>query len=286
MSLTAWQAGVLREMGLAPLWRLRSEDVTEAETAPPPVAAPPATADAVAAAAPAALPRTVAAYLPPLQPAADLAADAPPPVVAPRPEDDSARAAQIASLDWAALAEQMPVCQACGLCDTRRQVVPGAGVREAQWMVVGEGPGQQEDEQGLPFVGNSGRLLDKMLAQIGLSRTENLYITNAVKCRPPHNRAPAAEELQACRPWLMRQIALQRPRLILALGRTAVQALLDEPLPINANRLRLFALGDEAGSETSVVLSYHPSYLLRNPADKARAWEDLCFFREQMDRLA
>jgi DNA polymerase len=154
------------------------------------------------------------------------------------------------------------------------------GDREADWLFVGEGPGAEEEERGEPFVGQAGRLLDAMLATIGLQRGHDVYIANAVKCRPPNNRTPEADELAACFPYLRRQIELIKPRLIVALGRPAAQALLNQEVKISAARGRTFRYGD-----IPVVVTYHPAYLLRNQPDKAKAWEDLCFARKTMRAL-
>src|SRR5690606_22923966 len=149
--------------------------------------------------------------------------------------------------------------------------------REARWMLVGEGPGKEEDRKGEPFVGQAGRLLDNMLGSIGLRRGEDVYIANTVKCRPPHNRTPEAAEIGACLPYLERQIELVRPQILIALGRPAAQALLGREIRIAAARGQRFAYRG-----ISLVVTYHPAYLLRNPQDKARAWEDLCFARRLM----
>lgn len=141
-------------------------------------------------------------------------------------------------------------------------------------MLVGEGPGAEEDQRGEPFVGQAGRLLDNMLAAVGLTREEGVYIANAVKCRPPHNRTPEAGEIAACLPFLERQIALVQPRLLIALGRPAALALLNTEVSIGAARGKRF---DRKG--IPVVVTYHPAYLLRNPQDKGKAWEDLCLAR-------
>jgi DNA polymerase len=141
-------------------------------------------------------------------------------------------------------------------------------------MLVGEGPGAEEDQRGEPFVGAAGKLLDAMLGAIGLKRGEGVYIANAVKCRPPHNRIPQADEIATCFPYLERQIALVRPRILIALGRPAAQALLATEVSIGASRGRIFHY-----RATPLVVTYHPAYLLRNQADKAKAWEDLCFAR-------
>jgi DNA polymerase len=155
--------------------------------------------------------------------------------------------------------------------------VPGVGDTSADWLFVGEGPGAEEDERGEPFVGQAGKLLDAMLAAIDLRRGDNVYIANAVKCRPPNNRTPEANETAACWPFLQRQIELIQPKVIVALGRPAAQTLLQAEVRISAARGRLF---DYQG--TPVVVTYHPAYLLRNLAEKAKAWEDLCFMRRAM----
>ncbi len=156
----------------------------------------------------------------------------------------------------------------------------GVGDRQADWLFVGEGPGAEEDEKGEPFVGQAGKLLDNMLAAIGLRRGENVYIANAVKCRPPQNRTPEAEEIAACRPYLARQIELIQPRLIVALGRPAAQSLLQVEVKIAAARGRLHQY-----QSIPLIVTYHPAYLLRNLADKAKAWEDLCFMTQTMKNL-
>jgi DNA polymerase len=141
-------------------------------------------------------------------------------------------------------------------------------------MFVGEGPGAEEDRRGEPFVGQAGHLLDNMLAAIGLKRGENVYIANAVKCRPPHNRTPEEAEIAACHPFLDRQIALVQPRLLIALGRPAARALMGREINISAARGKRF---ERQG--TALIVTYHPAYLLRNPLDKNKAWEDLCLAR-------
>ena len=187
------------------------------------------------------------------------------------------RADQIATLDWPALREAVAGCRACGLCEGRTQTVFGVGHPQAHWMVVGEAPGEQEDRQGEPLVGPAGQLLDNMLRALQLSRAdegpaaERVYIANTLKCRPPRNRNPAPEEMAACEPFLLRQLALVRPRIILAMGRFAVQALLQSSEPIGKLRGRVHAY-----QGVPLVVTYHPAYLLRNLPDKARAWEDLC----------
>jgi len=183
---------------------------------------------------------------------------------------------EIASLDWPSLRAAVAACQACALGQSREQTVFGVGHPRAHWMIVGEAPGEQEDRQGEPFVGPAGQLLDNMLRALGLTRDEapperQVFITNTLKCRPPRNRNPDPAETAQCAPFLERQIALVQPRLILAMGRFAAQALLasDEPLGRLRGRVHRYR-------GVPVVVTYHPAYLLRTLADKARAWEDLC----------
>jgi len=213
-------------------------------------------------------------------PAPSLPAPAAAETVPPPPAPIPAAAAAGEELDWEALIARIHACRACRLCEQRKQAVPGVGDRNAGWLFVGEGPGAEEDIQGEPFVGQAGRLLDNMLASIGLRRGEGVYIANAVKCRPPHNRTPEPDEIAACHPFLARQIRLIAPRLIVALGRPAAQALLNTEVKIASARGRTFRYGD-----IPVIVTYHPAYLLRNPLDKAKAWEDLCFARHTMAGL-
>ena len=188
----------------------------------------------------------------------------------------SASRPEIALLDWPALRAAVADCRACSLCEARRQTVFGTGHLRAHWMIVGEAPGEHEDEQGEPFVGASGQLLDNMLSALSLTRAEGpperqVYIANTLKCRPPKNRNPVPAETAQCAPFLERQIALVQPRIILAMGRFAAQALLasDEPLGKLRGRVHRYR-------GVPVVVTYHPAYLLRTLTDKARAWEDLC----------
>lgn len=174
--------------------------------------------------------------------------------------------------DWDGLREQVLACRRCRLCETRTQAVFGVGARDADLMVIGEGPGADEDRTGEPFVGRAGRLLDEMLAAIGRSRKQNVYIANVVKCRPPGNRDPAPEESAACRPYLERQIDLLGPKLILAVGRIAAQQLLRSSEPLARLRGRVHEM---PGSGIPVLVTYHPAYLLRSPREKAKAWTDL-----------
>jgi len=211
----------------------------------------------------------------------EVAATAPPPAVAAVPPDD--RAAAIATLPWPALREAVAACTACGLCQSRRQTVFGVGNPSAHWMIVGEAPGEQEDLKGEPFVGAAGHLLDNMLRALNLTREEasperQVYIANTLKCRPPRNRNPEPEEMAACEPFLMRQIELIRPRLILAMGRFAVHSLLRSSEPIGKLRGRVHRY-----QGVPLVVTYHPAYLLRNLAEKSRAWEDLCLAAQIAD---
>lgn len=193
---------------------------------------------------------------------------------APRPPQAQGQAhhpAGVEAMGWDELAEAVAGCQACGLCQGRRNTVFGVGDRQADWMIVGEAPGENEDLRGEPFVGNAGQLLDNMLRAVGLDRSHRVYITNVIKCRPPGNRNPEPAEIAQCEPFLRRQIALVKPRLILAMGRFAVQSLLATQEPIGKLRGRVHRYQD-----LPVVVTYHPAYLLRNMPDKAKAWADLC----------
>jgi uracil-DNA glycosylase family 4 len=185
-----------------------------------------------------------------------------------------AAAAAGGDLDWIALKQEVPACTACGLHKGRAQTVLGVGDEHAEWMLVGEAPGAEEDRVGEPFVGQAGKLLDNMLAAIGLARGENVYIANVLKCRPPGNRNPEPEEVAKCSPFLQRQIALVRPKLIVAMGRFAAQALLGTDATIASLRGRVHQY-----QGVPLVVTYHPAYLLRNLPDKAKAWEDLLFAR-------
>jgi uracil-DNA glycosylase len=197
-------------------------------------------------------------------------------------QDTQARRARIASLDGDRLPADIAACTACGLCKSRRRTVPGVGDLDAQWMFIGEAPGADEDAQGEPFVGAAGQLLDNMLAALGLDRTRNVYIANVLKCRPPNNRTPAPGEAEACAPYLDRQIELIAPRMIIALGKSAACRLLGVDAPVASLRNRVHRYRD-----TSLVVTYHPAYLLRTPVDKAKAWEDLLLARRALrDRLA
>jgi DNA polymerase len=244
--VTARRDRILEEMGLGPRWRLRARE---------------------------ALPEPATEEVPGL-PRAEASTGEPGALAL----DD--RAARIASLDGVELKSAVAGCTACGLCKARRNTVFGVGDERAEWMIVGEAPGAEEDARGEPFVGQAGRLLDSMLAALGLARDANVYIANVLKCRPPGNRNPEAFEVDQCSPHLVRQIALIRPKLILAMGRFAAQTLLGTDASIASLRGRLFRY-----QGVPLVVSYHPAYLLRNLPDKAKAWEDLCFARATMQAL-
>ena len=188
-----------------------------------------------------------------------------------------AAVAPVSTLPWPALEAAVAGCVACPLHRSRRRTVFGAGARDAGWMVIGEGPGANEDRQGEPFVGRAGRLLGAMLFAVGLSR-EEVFITNTVKCRPPGNRDPEPAETERCGPFLDRQIELVEPRVILAVGRVAAQAILDTGAPLGRLRGREHPY-PRGGRRIPVVATYHPAYLLRTPTAKRSAWEDLCLAR-------
>lgn len=176
--------------------------------------------------------------------------------------------------DWTDLEARIRSCRACDLCQKRKQAVPGMGDHQATWMLVGEAPGADEDMAGLPFVGKAGKLLDAMIAALGLNRTQGVYIANAVKCRPPENRTPETAEMDACNAFLNQQIALIQPRVILALGRPAAYAVLGEEASIQGMRGSVHYRAQD-GRKIPVIVTYHPAYLLRQPAEKWKAWQDL-----------
>ena len=258
--LDARQRAMLAEMGVR-VWAPKVRPAAVDATPEPAVAAPPA---ATARSAPAA-PRAPA---PPM-------AEAP---VAMRP----ARAASVQTMDWATLRETVAGCEACGLCKSRKNTVFGVGDEQADWMIVGEAPGENEDIRGEPFVGAAGQLLDNMLRAVGRSRTgqgaQGAFIANVLKCRPPANRNPQPEEVVQCEPYLARQVALVKPRVIVAMGRFAVQSLLKTTEPIGRLRGRVHRY-----EGVPVIVSYHPAYLLRTPTDKGKAWADLCLAMDVLD---
>jgi DNA polymerase len=175
-----------------------------------------------------------------------------------------------ACLDWPELRAAVAACTRCALHTSRTQTVFGVGNTQADWLIIGEAPGAEEDRRGEPFVGRAGQLLDEMLRAAGQSRGE-VYIANVLKCRPPNNRDPELGEARACRGYLDRQIALLKPKIILAVGRIAAQTLLATDTPVGKLRGKLHYLGD-----IPLVVTYHPAYLLRSPRQKSKSWADLC----------
>ncbi|CAH0440143.1 uracil-DNA glycosylase [Ralstonia pseudosolanacearum] len=271
------RARMLEALGVSNEWHLRGvEPVEPAEAADmAPVAG---TVELAVADAPAprieAPPVAVAEVVPVAAPAA--AAVATVAEVPIEPIDSVApRAQRIAAFDWAQLEAAVSGCTACKLCERRTQTVFGVGDRQADWMLIGEAPGEQEDRQGEPFVGQAGKLLDSMLRAIGLSRETGVFIANVLKCRPPGNRDPEPDEVAMCDPYLKRQIALIKPRVIIVLGRFAAQSLLQTQTPVGKLRGKVHEVDG-----VPVVVTYHPAYLLRTLTDKARAWEDLCLARK------
>lgn len=220
---------ILHEMGLTPVWRLRSETH--------------------------------------------------PPVSAASAETGGRREERIARMDWTELKAAVRDCTACGLRAGCSQTVFGVGDENAEWLLVGEAPGAEEDRLGEPFVGQAGKLLDSMLAALGLARGKNVYIANVLKCRPPGNRNPEPIEVATCSPYLVRQVELIKPRLILAMGRFAVQTLLNTEATIGSLRGTVHQYHG-----VPLVVTYHPAYLLRNLPDKAKAWADLVLARKTIAR--
>jgi uracil-DNA glycosylase len=242
---------MLREMGLTPVWRLRERNES------PGAAEKPAIESVVSAAS-----------VKTTEPVANV------------PVSDEARGSSILRMDWPALKASVASCVQCPLHAKRTKTVFGVGDERAEWVFVGEGPGAEEDAQGEPFVGQAGKLLDNMLAAIHLKRGENVYILNVVKCRPPGNRNPEAEEARQCQPFLQRQIALIQPKLLIALGRVAAVNLLGRDATIAALRGKVHQYNG-----IPLIVTYHPAYLLRNLPDKAKAWADLCFAVQTMQSL-
>lgn len=179
----------------------------------------------------------------------------------------------VSHMDWAGVAQTVAACTRCELHCTRTQTVFGVGHHAAQWLFVGEAPGAEEDKQGEPFVGAAGQLLNAMLHALGLKRYE-VYIANVLKCRPPNNRDPRPVEVASCEPYLVRQIQLLQPRVIVALGRHAAHSLLKSDLPLGKLRARRHTY-----QGIPLVVTYHPAYLLRTPGDKRKVWDDLCLAR-------
>jgi DNA polymerase len=271
--MTSRRDEMLKEMELTPVWHLRGRysqtPALESESA--------VTSDVVVEAPPLAVP--AGAPTADLPPATRRAAPSASPVARQVPVQDDRRAA-IMRMDWTALKETVAACHDCVLHARRNKTVFGVGDENADWMFVGEGPGADEDAQGEPFVGQAGKLLDNMLAAIGLRRGENAYIANIVKCRPPGNRNPEPDEALKCEPYLQRQIELVKPKLIVALGRVAALNLLAREASVASLRGKVLEY-----KGTPLIVTYHPAYLLRNLIDKAKAWEDLCFAVKTMQAL-
>ncbi|MGL4668202.1 MAG: uracil-DNA glycosylase [Saezia sp.] len=279
IEIDARQQAMLKEMGIRLPWRTASsEGAPEAATLAPsaqPVRPPhvPQASSSASVPPPADIKRQITSLLTP-KPAPEQA-------LAPSsPKIDSEhlqiRAQQIAHMSLTELEDAARQCQSCDLCTSRQQVAFSAGISTAEWMIIGEAPGEQEDKQGQPFVGPAGQLLDRMLAQLNLSRTPTeqqkpVYIANVLKCRPPRNRNPEPEEMAMCAPFLKRQIELVQPKVILVVGRFAVQTLLNTQEAIGRLRGQVHHYNG-----IPAIVTYHPAYLLRNPVDKRKSWEDLC----------
>lgn len=186
----------------------------------------------------------------------------------------------VQQLDWGGLSERIHACRACELGCQRTQAVIEAGVRQAEWMIIGEAPGAEEDRLGQPFVGQAGKLLDAMLNTLSLSRQKSVYIANVLKCRPPNNRKPQPQEVAACVDFLKRQMDLVQPKILLAVGATAAQALLNTDMPIGRLRGQVHQYEGRP-----LIVTYHPAYLLRAPSEKSKVWMDLCLARRVFREL-
>jgi DNA polymerase len=277
---------VLRELNLYPQWGLRNQPAPVAAEQPAPKVGNPLSAEAdveltlpIAAEIEVVVPAVVA----PTSHARILVA--PEVEGAPRTEINNIHTGSSAAtplshvdkLDWPELKQQVRGCTACQLRAGCTQTVFGVGDEKADWLFVGEAPGADEDAQGEPFVGQAGKLLDSMLMAIKLKRGKNVYIANIVKCRPPDNRVPAADEIAQCLPYLQRQIELIQPRLIVALGKTASNALLrGQPSPDKDATLASLRGTVHDYHGIPLIVTYHPAYLLHSPMEKAEAWQDLC----------
>lgn len=234
---------ILNELNLLPLWHLKSETQHQSHQSTPST--------------------EFGTVVEPLQPAM-MATPSPP----------------IHQMDWDQLKQSVSQCTLCPLHQTRTNTVFGVGDEHADWLFIGEGPGAREDELGEPFVGQAGKLLDQMLAAIGLKRGDRVYIANIVKCRPPNNRNPSTAEAKQCEPYLSRQIAMIKPKLIVALGKVAAQNLLNNDDSIASLRGKIHDY-----HSTPLIVTYHPAYLLRSLPEKAKAWKDLCFANATMQSL-
>lgn len=259
MTIDQIKAKRLQQMGLGPVWTLRASANRDVATPEPGVP-----------------------EMPEMPEMPERPADAPGPSTAVRPVSRTDDA--ISAMDWETLESTIRECTRCGLCKGRTHAVPGIGDRQARWLFVGEGPGRNEDLQGEPFVGPAGKLLDNMMRALGLARGTSTYIANIVKCRPVgsdgRDRPPVAEEVAACMPYLERQIALIKPEVIIALGKTAAVSLLglSEDTALSGLRGKPHTYAGRP-----LIVTYHPAYLLRKPADKAKSWQDLCLAQRLHD---
>ncbi len=293
----------LREMGLAPLWTRRAPRIAAnfAANIAAPAAPEPAAGEtgAPSLAPPVIAPLTTSAAPAPWQPRQAERSEAPGATARPRVRaetagavepltsdakafpDPAGRTAHIAQLDMDGLQAAVTACRACPLGTQRKQAVFGVGAQRPIWLFVGEAPGAEEDERGEPFVGEAGRLLDNMLRALDLERGREVYIANVLKCRPPRNRNPEPLEIARCTPFLLRQIELLAPRIVVALGRFAAQTLLHSDASVGTLRGQAHTLEIGAG-RWPLVVTYHPAYLLRSPAEKHKAWVDLCLARRTL----
>lgn len=296
--MSARRAEILRELGLGPVWRLRETAAACADAAtagvgsaisPPAEALRSAEAERIApnpveaGVAKGAKGHPSGAYQ--AQPGADRSpvlqdAESPHTVDTAPGLPLDARTAEIMRMDWVQLRQSVAACTACPLHKTRGKTVFGVGDEQADWLFVGEGPGADEDRVGEPFVGQAGKLLDSMLAAIGLKRGANVYIANVVKSRPPGNRNPEPKEVAQCEPYLHRQIELIKPKLIVALGKVAAVNLLHREASVASLRGKVLAYRG-----IPMIITYHPAYLLRSLPEKAKAWADLCFAVKTMKSL-
>ena len=284
------QSAMLAEMGIALWWQQQTPAVPEVV----PAGAAPSVRMGTRqqpVAVPAAVPASQVPAAPARQPVSPPAQR---PVAVPVVAHEVPQGADLSGLGWTALEDAIRACTQCELSRRRQQSVPGMGDRSPDWLIVGEAPGEDEDRQGLPFVGRAGQLLDRMLAAMGLTREQKVYIANVIKCRPPQNRNPDPAEIAQCTPYLLRQVELLQPKVILAMGRFAAQTVLAQGGAFDVDTLRQMPLGKLrgqvhevtlAGQRLPVVVTYHPAYLLRSPAEKAKAWADLCLAMDTMDRL-
>ncbi len=262
------QRAMLAEMGVR-VWMPKSKPQATAlaeEAVQTPASAPVTAPASTAVAAPVSAPSSAAAPV-----VAPVRSTAPPPKMVTVPVVDiSALPEGIAQMDWTALQTAVSSCTGCGLSQGRQQAIPGEGPATADWMVVGDAPGEDEDKAGTSFAGPAGQLLDNMLKALSLTRAD-VYITHALKCRTPVGRSASQVEVSHCASYLARQVALVQPKVILAMGRTAALALLQSTEPLGKLRSEV-----QSFHGVPVVVTYPPAYLLRNQADKAKAWADLC----------